>query len=156
MTAATKLKSRTITPSDAERREARAAERVLKRFEKKHLVRLHVVAENDSDEEESLSLPASVVELLRCILSAMASGDPVTIIPGHAELTTQQAADILNVSRPFVVSLLEQGKIPCRKVGTHRRILMQDLMAFKQQSEAERRRVLDELVADAQEQDMGY
>ena len=90
------------------------------------------------------------------MLANEAEGRPVEIVPVQKELTTQQAADLLNVSRPFVVELLEKGEIPHRKVGTHRRVLFRDLMAFRQRSEAKRNRVLDELVAEAQAQDMGY
>jgi excisionase family DNA binding protein len=86
----------------------------------------------------------------------MAGGDTVTIIPTHAELTAQQAADLLNVSRPFLVGLLKSGKIPYRKIGAHHRILFKDLMAFKLLHEAERKKILDELVAEAQELNMGY
>jgi excisionase family DNA binding protein len=119
-------------------------------------VRVQVVSEEGRAEEEPLVLPAPVLDLLFAILTEMAEGNAVTLIPIHAELTTQQAADLLNVSRPFVVELLEKGEIPHRKVGTHRRILFSDLMRFKEQSEAQRQKALDELVAQAQEEDMGY
>jgi excisionase family DNA binding protein len=119
-------------------------------------VRVQLVAEEDQAKEEPLILPAPVLELLFAILTEMAEGNAVTLIPIHAELTTQQAADLLNVSRPFVIELLEKGEIPHRKVGTHRRILFSDLMAYKQRTEAKRQRVLDELAAQAQEEDMGY
>jgi excisionase family DNA binding protein len=110
----------------------------------------------DADHDEPIELPAGVVSLLMDILGAMASGQGVTLIPEGAELTTVQAADILNVSRPFLIKLLESGKIPYRKVGKHRRIRMEDVMNYKQSIDQEREAVLDQLVADAQEQDMGY
>jgi excisionase family DNA binding protein len=86
----------------------------------------------------------------------MAAGRGVTIIPENAELTTVQAAEVLNVSRPFLIKLLEEEKIPYRKVGKHRRIRMEDVMAYKSAIDQEREAVLDQLVAEAQEQDMGY
>ena len=76
--------------------------------------------------------------------------------PENAELTTLQAADILNVSRLFLIKLLEDGQIPYIKVGKHQRIRMEDAMSYKQTADRERESVLDQLVADAQEQDMGY
>lgn len=78
------------------------------------------------------------------------------LIPIHAELTTQEAADILNVSRPFLIKLIESSEIPCRKVGRHRRIRFEDLMNYKQQIDSARMQALDELASQAQELNMGY
>ena len=111
---------------------------------------------DDCGEVHSVSLPGFVLQLLETILSEIAKGNAVSIIPVHAELTTQEAADILNVSRPFLVKLLEKKKIPFHKVGTHRRVYYGDLIHYKQQIDAKRRITLDELVAQAQEFGMGY
>ncbi len=110
----------------------------------------------ESEQEQPLELPPAAVALLMEILEAMAAGRGMTIIPQNAELTTVQAADILNVSRPFLIKLLDEGTIPHRKVGKHRRILIEDVINYKEKIDSEREAILDELVADAQENDMGY
>lgn len=107
-------------------------------------------------QQASIELPASVFEIVEQILSAMAQGYGLTLIPQKAELTTVQAAEILNVSRPYLIKLLEDGKIPYRTVGTHRRILMEDLMAYEERLSARQDEILDELIAQAQELDLGY
>lgn len=112
--------------------------------------------EREEETNETIELPAEAVELLMRILEAFASGRGVTLIPNNAELTTVQAAEILNVSRPFLIKLLEEQKIPYRLVGKHRRIRMEDVMAFKRAVDQQREAILDQLVADAQEQGMGY
>jgi excisionase family DNA binding protein len=110
----------------------------------------------DGEQEQPVELPAAAVALLMDILEAMAAGRGVSIIPENAELTTVQASAILNVSRPYFIKLLAEGAIPYRKVGKHRRILMEDVMTYKNRIDQEREAVLDQLVADAQENDMGY
>lgn len=108
------------------------------------------------DTQDTLTIPASAMQLLAHILAEMAQGNPVTVIPVHAELTTRQAANLLNVSRPFLIQQLENGDIPFRKVGTHRRIQFQHLMEYKQRIDEKRLAVLQELTDQAQELNMGY
>ena len=110
----------------------------------------------DADHDEPIELPAGAVTLLLDILGAMASGQGVTLIPEDTELTTVQAADVLHVSRTFLIKLLEEGQIPYRRVGKHRRIRMEDVMSYKRAIDEQREAVLDQLVAEAQEQDMKY
>ncbi len=106
--------------------------------------------------DATVELPADAVALLLAILEDMAEGHVVAVVPQRAELTTQQAADFLNVSRPFLIGLLEDGKIPFRKVGSHRRIRLEDVQRYKAAIDAERRKALDRLTAEAQELGMGY
>jgi excisionase family DNA binding protein len=91
------------------------------------------------------------VRLLCDVLANMARGHPVTLMSLHAELSTQQAAGLLGVSRPYFVKLLEQGKIPFRKVGEQRRVLYSDLAAYREREREERHRGLDELVTLSEE-----
>ena len=107
-------------------------------------------------DDSDLILPREALALLRDLLVEMAQGNAVTIVPTHAELTTQEAANILNVSRPHLVKLLEAGALPFSRTGTHRRIRYQDLMAYRDQRDQESKAALDELTAQAQEFDMGY
>lgn len=103
-----------------------------------------------------LILPRQALALLRDLLVEMAQGNAVTIVPTHAELTTQEAANILNVSRPHLVKLVEDGKIPFSKTGTHRRIKYQDLMTYSDYRHQQSQSALDELTSQAQDNDMGY
>jgi excisionase family DNA binding protein len=113
--------------------------------------RLRVIEGN-----ETIELPVSALRMLVEILNQMAQGNAVSLVPVHAELTTQQAADFLNVSRPFLVNLLDQNKLSHRKVGTHRRVAFEELVRFRKQSQIERLSALDALTEEAQALDMGY
>jgi excisionase family DNA binding protein len=111
----------------------------------------------DNDQaSETLTVPGAAMHLFVYLLAEMAKGHAVTLIPIHTVLTTQQAADLLNVSRPFLVQLLEKGEIPFHKVGAHRRVRFSDLMAYKQKIHTNRLRVLDELAEEGQRLHLGY
>ena len=119
-------------------------------FRSNEQVRVRLVDETDRP-SETLELPTVAVRLLLDILEQMARGNAVTLLPIHAELTTQQAADLLNVSRPHLVQLLGDRNIPFRKVGTHRRIRAEDVIAYKRNIEQKRREALNELARHDQE-----
>jgi len=104
----------------------------------------------------TLSVPTSALRLLLDVLTEIGQGNAVSIVPIHAELTTQETADVLNVSRPFLVQLLEKGEIPFHKIGTHRRVRYQDVIDYKKRLDQQRRKALDGLAAQAQELGMGY
>jgi excisionase family DNA binding protein len=105
---------------------------------------------------ETIVLPPNALHLLTRILSQMAAGNAVELISVETELTTQQAADLLKVSRPFLVTLLEDQKIPFRYVGTRRRILAKDILAYKAEIDKKRLAVLADLANEAQKNNMGY
>jgi excisionase family DNA binding protein len=108
------------------------------------------------NKDETLMLPVSSLRLLADILVQMGEGNAVAVLPVETELSTQQAADELNVSRPYLVKLLEDGKLPHRSVGTRRRVLLCDVLAYKKVVADARAKVLEELAAQAQELNMGY
>ena len=135
-----------IIPDPAEIDQARAAVAALETLEPQGA---GVVIEDESRRMHAV-LPVAAVRLLHDLLREMAQGHAVSLVPMHAELTTQQAADALNVSRPFLVKLLETNQLPYRKVGTHRRVRYDDLLRYKRTIDAKRVEVLRTLTADSE------
>jgi excisionase family DNA binding protein len=104
-----------------------------------------------SPDGELLELPEPLYAALRQIIPHLLRGDAVSLVPVHRQLTTQQAADFLNMSRPYLVKLLREGTIPHTLVGTHRRVYFRDLLEYKRRRDVERRKALDEMTALAEE-----
>jgi excisionase family DNA binding protein len=149
------MKSTLRSPPDrAEMQAAMRAAGVLERcVAAQQGARLRLV---DDENDEMLELPASAIVVLYQALLATAAGRRVTLAQETQELSTHQAAEVLNVSRPFLIKLLEQGAIPYRRVGRHRRIRADDVAAYKAGIDREREAVLAALVRNAQEQGDGY
>jgi excisionase family DNA binding protein len=120
------------------------------------LVSIQIQAELRPATVFSATVPAKALHLLAVILSAMAQGKAVSVVPADSEMSTQQAADLLNISRPYLVKLLETGAIPFKKTGTHRRILLDDLVNYDSRQKQIRRTHLDFLSEQAQAFDLGY
>ncbi|MGF7211987.1 excisionase family DNA binding protein [Skermanella aerolata] len=143
-------KAGTVVPSEEDTRLAAESSRILAANRPDHALRVQL------EDGRVLTLPVAAARLLEHLLTEMAHGNAVTLIPVHAELTTQEAADYLNVSRPYLVRLLEENAIRFHKVGTHRRVRFQDLKAYKDRMDAKREMAMNELVAEAQELGLGY
>lgn len=139
-------------PSDEEVAQAREARRRLARLLPEGKRPLRFIIEDNR--HEMLSIPPGAVRLFLDVLTQLGQGRPVTILPGKAELTTQEVADYLNVSRPYVVKLIESGKLPARKVGTRRRVAFEDLVRFDQEDRKIRRAALDEVAQIDRELDL--
>ena len=138
-----------VVPDESDSVLAATASRELSRASKASItVRL--------DDGTDLVLPKLVTPLLIKILTEMAQGNAVTLIPLHAELTTQEAANLLNVSRPFLNKMLDRGELKFHKVGTHRRIKFSDLEDYRQDRERKRASDMEALAEQAQELGLGY
>ncbi|WP_420468516.1 helix-turn-helix domain-containing protein [Panacagrimonas sp.] len=111
---------------------------------------------DDKNQAHQVELPTSALRLLVDILAELADGNAVQVVPIHAELTTQEAADLLNVSRPHLVKLLEANLLPFHKTGKHRRVRFADLMSFKSERDRASEQAMEELTNQAQELGMGY
>lgn len=145
----------TVVPTKQETAIAEQSTKILSSYiESTNLPAFQLLKEGKPGKQ--IAIPVSALRLLIDILAQMAEGNSITLIPVHAELTTQEAADLLNVSRPFLVELLEKKEIPFRKVGTRRRVLAKDVLEYKNKIDKERLKVLEELSEQAQKLNMGY
>lgn len=140
-------------PTQQEVEQAKETSRILSKFSNQQL-RVKITGENSVSED--IILPGYAIELLLDILTQISKGNAVSILPVHAEITTQEAANLLNVSRPYLIELLESKMIPYKKVGTHRRILAKDIFSYKARDEEERLKVLEELTSEGQKLKLGY
>lgn len=141
-------------PTPAEVEQAKLSSRTLSKYADVDRVQLSLRGSNGETDE--LVLPGHVLQILLDVLSEISQGNAISLIPYHQEISTQDAANLLNVSRPFLVGLLEEGKIPFRKVGSHRRVKLQDVLAYKEKTDHQRREALDELAQLSQSEDMGH
>lgn len=116
----------------------------------------HIHIFDEQHQAHQVELPTSALHLLLAILTELAEGNAVKVVPVHAELTTQQAADLLSVSRPHLIKLLEDGLLPFHRTGKHRRIRFAELMQFKQARDEARAGAMAELTSLSQELGMGY
>jgi excisionase family DNA binding protein len=154
MTAETETLMTPVRPDEQDVRLARRSSLRLKRLKNRRRVFKLTVAAGETEEE--LTIPAIAFDMLEMILSELAQGHAVALSPVDREVTTQQAAGLLNVSRPHLIKLLETGRIPFRKIGSHRRIRVADVLEYKARMDAEAERAFAELVEQAQELGMGY
>ena len=150
------MASQTIVrlPTTAEVEQAKIANQTLSKYADGERVQLALRGSNG--ETDDLVLPGYVMQILLDALSEISKGNAISLIPQHQEVSTQEAANLLNVSRPFLLGLLENGEIPFRKVGVHRRVLLPDVLAYKEQGDSRRTQALNELAAISQEKNMGY
>jgi excisionase family DNA binding protein len=140
-----------IDPGDVDAQAADRAARRLRDYLESHPDDDLIEALGEIGDDDVLVIPRPTAVLLAQVLDALGQGQGVVIIPKEVELTTQQAADMLNVSRPYLIGLLESGKIPYRKVGRHRRITYETLMEYKRHDDLERRAAADDLADLSQE-----
>lgn len=120
------------------------------------IFRAHRAAKLVGPEGETMEIPASAFHALMLVVQGMARGQTMTLVPHGRELTTQEAADLLHVSRPHLVKLLDEGAIDHYKVGSHRRVRIEDVLAYREARAGRRREQLDELTRLSEELEGGY
>ena len=118
--------------------------------------RVQLVSDRATEEPTSIEVPSVAFRFFVDVLAELANGNAVTVAPVHAELTSQQAADLLNVSRPYLIKQLDEEKIPYRRVGNRRKILLTDLLVYRKQDEALRREIASKLTQEAEDIGLDY
>lgn len=139
---------RTVLPPE------QSLDHLLALFEEASSAETQPPAELVGPQGERTVLPHEVYEVLHQVVLAMAQGQAVTVAPHHQTLTTQEAADLLDISRPTLVRLLEAGEIPYEQPGRHRRVLLRDVLAYQERRRRERAEALDEMVEISEEADL--
>jgi excisionase family DNA binding protein len=143
-----------IVPTESDRKMARESQSMVKDcLAESGSCRLRIIVDGV---ERDVDIPMTAMRVLGEALRQIALGKAPVVMPLDAEVSTQQAADLLNVSRPYLIRLLDSNEIPFRRVGAHRRIRLLDVLTYKRRNDEERMKVLDELAAQAQELNMGY
>jgi len=141
-------------PTPQEIEQAKHSSRTLSKYANAERVQLSLHGSNGESDE--LILPGHVLQILLDVLAELAKGNAISLMPLHQEISTQEAATLLNVSRPFLVGLLEKNEIPFRKVGAHRRVYFRDVLEYKERVDQRRHQALDQLAALSQKEQMGY
>jgi len=106
--------------------------------------------------EEPVEFPGSSFEALRLVVDAMAQGQTIVLMPHGKEVTTQEAAELLHISRPHLIKLCDDGTLPFHRVGSHRRLRIEDVLGYRERRAIERREHLRELTQASEELDGGY
>jgi len=145
-----------IPPSKTTAVQADAALKALRRLPRRRTPRNFRVSVPKQAKVVEVTVPAEAFDIFLEVLGQLASGNAVNLVPASAELTTQQAADILNVSRPYLIRLLENGEITFSKVGSHRRVKLADVLGYKERRDADQKDALRELTREAQKLKLGY
>jgi len=115
-----------------------------------------IVLTSNGDEQPSVAVPPAALKLIGQLLGAMSEGRPVVLVPEKQELTTVEAANFLNVSRPFVIKEIEAGRLPHRMVGRHRRIAFEDLVAYERKMREKQRAALERMAENERELGLDY
>jgi excisionase family DNA binding protein len=115
-----------------------------------------ITLSSDGDERPSVAVPPAALKLIGQLLGAMSEGRPVVLVPGKQEFTTVEAANFLNVSRPFVIKEIEAGRLPHRMVGRHRRIAFEDLAAYERKMREKQRAALERMAENERELGLDY